>query len=114
MEDRRQFLKKTAMISAAGLVRVPDSIGGVSSPSGSSRQGGRLRSEEVLDKEKMKPTGRFYQATIPDTLDLAERASLSVKNLTHSMDPDNWYYVFKESVSALSRQVLTPAPVFFR
>jgi len=95
MEDRRQFLKKTAMITAASLCRVVAGVGTVSSLSRSDRVGGRLRSEDVLDKEKMKPTGRFYEATIPDTLDLAERARLSVRNLTHSMDPDNWYYVFQ-------------------
>src|SRR5207244_4675838 len=95
MEDRREFLKKTAMISAAGLVRVPDSIGAVFSRSGSSRAAGPLKSEDVLDKEKLKPAGLFYEATIPDTLDLAERARLSVRNLTHSMDPDNWYFVFQ-------------------
>ena len=95
MENRRNFLKKTAMITAAGLGRVANGLGAAFPRSGSSGARGPLKSEDVLDKEKLKPAGTFYEATIPDTLDLAERARLSVRNLTHSMDADNWYYVYE-------------------
>ena len=109
MEARREFLKKTAMITAAGLGRVTKGVGG-----GSGNGGGPVKSEGALDKEKLKPAGTFYEATIPDTLDLAERARLSVRNLTHSMDPDNWYYVFQGISFRPKSPGLTPAPVFFR
>ena len=32
--------------------------------------------------EMLEPVGRYYEATVPDTLDLAERARLSVHGLT--------------------------------
>lgn len=95
MGGRREFLKKTAMITVAGLGRVAEGVGAVSSRSGSSRAGGPVSIGELLDREKMQPTGPFYEATIPDTLDLADRAKLSVRNLTHTMDPDDWYFVYQ-------------------
>src|SRR2546430_15065435 len=35
----------------------------------------------VLTAERLKPKGEYYDATVPDTLDLAERARLSVHGL---------------------------------
>jgi hypothetical protein len=51
--------------------------------------------EDVLDQEKMSPRGRFYEARVPDTLDLSERARFSVNNLTHNVDPKDFYYVYQ-------------------
>jgi len=38
--------------------------------------------------------GTRYQVEVPDTLDLAERAALSVNGLTNSVDPENDYEVY--------------------
>jgi hypothetical protein len=92
MEDRRQFLKKTTTITIAGLGKVTGSAGALSAHRASNRTGELAK---VLDAEKLKPRGRFYQAVVPDTLDLAERAKLSVRNLTHSVDPEDWYFVYQ-------------------
>src|SRR5215469_611941 len=52
-----------------------------------------LRPEDVLDKEAMKPKGQWYEATVPDTLDLAESAKLYINVQTNSMDPKLFYAV---------------------
>jgi len=36
----------------------------------------------ALSLDKLKPKGQYYDATVPDTLDLAERARLTVHGLT--------------------------------
>jgi hypothetical protein len=54
-----------------------------------------LRIADVLDTDKLKVRGMFYEATAPATLDLAERAELSLNNLTHNVDPNYWYYVYE-------------------
>ena len=35
------------------------------------------------------PPGASYEATVPDTLDLAERARLALRSLTGTLDPEN-------------------------
>ena len=35
--------------------------------------------------------GERYQATVPDTLDLADRAALAIRGITNVADPD-WHY----------------------
>ncbi len=42
---------------------------------------------EYIHPEKLKPSGTRYEATVPDTLDLAERARLSVHGLTSFLNP---------------------------
>src|SRR5208283_3741359 len=40
-----------------------------------------------IHRDKFIPPGQYYQATVPDTLDLAERARLAVRGLTNSLNP---------------------------
>ena len=54
-------------------------------------EGAQLNPETVLNREKMKPKGQWYEAQVPDTLDLAERAKYSVNVLTSNLDPVNHY-----------------------
>jgi len=42
---------------------------------------------DVIRIDRLKPMGDRYQATVPDTLDLAERARLSVHGLTSFLNP---------------------------
>jgi hypothetical protein len=109
METRRKFLIKSASLAgmAYGVAtssalplkgeqsapETPSPVG-ASSPS-SERAVPALRAEDVLDQRRMMPRGNSYEAVIPDTLDLAHRARLSVNNLTHNVDPDDYYYVFQ-------------------
>ena len=41
--------------------------------------------------EMLEPVGQYYDATVPDTLDLAERARLSVHGLTASLNEKKHY-----------------------
>src|SRR5215471_5005191 len=47
--------------------------------------------DQVLTPERLKPRGEYYDATVPDTLDLAERARLSVHGLTSFLNPNQAY-----------------------
>jgi hypothetical protein len=40
------------------------------------------------------PKGKFYEATAPDTLDLADRAGLAINCLTGALDPDYGYELY--------------------
>ena len=56
------------------------------------------KSSDAINVELIRPRGRSYTATVPDTLDLAERAHLAVHGLTASLDPAMnyapWGHVF--------------------
>jgi len=52
-----------------------------------------LKVDDVLKKEPMKPTGEWYEATVPDTLDLVDRAQSALHCLINNLDPDNHYAV---------------------
>jgi hypothetical protein len=109
METRRKFLTKSASLAAiaCGVVNSSaftlegeQSTPGTQSSAGASslssdRAVPTLRAEDVLDSRAMMPRGSSYQAVVPDTLDLAQRARLSVNNLTHNVDPNEYYYVFQ-------------------
>jgi hypothetical protein len=49
------------------------------------------RSQPLVAPAKLAPAGERYQAVVPDTLDLAERARLSVHGLTSFLDPAAGY-----------------------
>ena len=51
--------------------------------------------DEVLDIADFKPHGEYYKATVPDTLDLAEVAKLSLNALVGNMEPDQFYGVYQ-------------------
>jgi len=52
--------------------------------------GAKLNPDEVLDIETVKPKGEYYEATVPDTLDLAKRAEYSVNVLTYNAKPPKY------------------------
>lgn len=47
--------------------------------------------ESIFGPERIMPSGEYYTATVPDTLDLAERARLSVRGLTEFLNPEADY-----------------------
>ena len=49
------------------------------------------RPAKPINIQTLKPHGQYYQATVPDTLDLAERARLSVHALTCFLNPQADY-----------------------
>ena len=53
-----------------------------------------LDPDSVLDLESMKPKGKWYETMVPDTLDLARRAALSVNVLTNNIEPEQYYGVY--------------------
>src|SRR5439155_12010171 len=87
MQDRREFLKGTALVTAAAAV------GRAASRAVAAKE--KIRPEELLEKEKLKPRGQFYEASVPDTHDLADRARLAVSFLTHNIDPNYSYYNYQ-------------------
>ena len=52
--------------------------------------------ETVLNREAMKPVGEWYEATVPDTLDLAQRAELAVNVLTSNVKPEFHYALIQD------------------
>ena len=54
-----------------------------------------VRTEQLLDQNTIKAKGHFFEATVPDTLDLAERARLCVNVLTQNMEPTQHYGVYQ-------------------
>lgn len=49
---------------------------------------GPFELQDFLKKKDIWPKGEFYEATIPDTLDLAEHARLAINMLTNTMNTD--------------------------
>jgi len=45
----------------------------------------------VFSANNVTPRGRYYEATVPDTLDLAERAKLAIHALTEALNPESGY-----------------------
>ena len=95
MQNRRQFVKAAFLAGASvRMLNGRDTLVAYAREPGAF--GGPLRPEDVLDMGKMKPRGQTYEATIPDTLDLADRARLAINALTHLVVPDTWYYDMQE------------------
>src|SRR5262245_36425273 len=51
--------------------------------------------KDVLKRENLAPVGRFVEVTVPDTLDLAARAELSLNALTRNSNPDDHDTVYE-------------------
>ena len=51
--------------------------------------------DKILSLESMKPKGRWYNATVPGTLDLAEGDQLSINAQTGDVDPARYYGVYQ-------------------
>src|SRR5262245_385430 len=95
MEHRRQFLQRIGVTAVAGWRFAQGALGLSAVYNELKNPPGLLRTDDVLDRESMRPRGQFYEATVPDTLDLSQRARLSVNYLTHNLDPSDWYYVYQ-------------------
>src|SRR5271170_3527502 len=54
-----------------------------------------LDPNNVLNLETMKPSGIWYEASVPDTLDLAARAELAINGLIGDVDPNRFYGVYQ-------------------
>jgi len=61
------------------------------SPAGPAQEQADL--ERIFSAENIAPRGRTYEALVPDTLDLAERARLAVNALTESLNPGSGYAI---------------------
>jgi len=48
---------------------------------------------ELVSEEVIRPKGQWYEATVPDTLDLAARAKLAINGLVGNIDPEKFYSV---------------------
>ncbi len=52
-----------------------------------------IPSSTWLTLDSIRPRGTFYDATVPDTLDLEERAKLAINALVGNLEPNNFYAV---------------------
>jgi hypothetical protein len=48
-----------------------------------------MSSDPVFQEDTFVPKGKYFQANVPDTLDLPERAKLSVHGLTSFLNPES-------------------------
>jgi hypothetical protein len=101
---RRDFLwKSTLGLAAASQLEFASAHPAREEAQTTTYPGGGLDLDHLLDKNAIRPRGQYYEARVPDTLDLAERARLAVNGMTGLMYPDKFYYtpenvVFKEHV----------------
>ncbi len=51
-----------------------------------------LNPDDVLDVANLVPAGQYYEATVPDTLDLAERARAAINPMVNIINPDQHHY----------------------
>src|SRR5262249_11047794 len=49
----------------------------------------------LVNRDIIRPRGEWYQALVPDTLDLAQRAALSINVLTQNVEPQKFYSVYQ-------------------
>jgi len=56
------------------------------------------RVDAVLNLDRIRPKGCWYDANVPDTLDLADRAKFSINVLTRDVDPKQYYGVYQSFV----------------
>jgi hypothetical protein len=54
-----------------------------------------LNTDKLVDRDRILTPGRFYEATVPDTLDLAAHARLSINALTGNVEPKTFYGVYQ-------------------
>jgi hypothetical protein len=87
---RRDFLAMTA----AGAV--PVNWPSAAMPRAAGTAAPDVQSDVALFSEaELKPRGKYYEATVPDTLDLAERARLAIGGLLNFLDPDRSYELYQ-------------------
>ena len=51
--------------------------------------------DRLLDLNKIQPRGQQYEASVPDSLDLAEQGKLAINALTGHLEPDKFYGVYQ-------------------
>jgi hypothetical protein len=59
------------------------------------RADGMPNIEDLLDETTIVPKGEHYESTVPDTLDLAQRAEFSLNVLTSNVEPEQFYSVYQ-------------------
>ena len=52
----------------------------------------RFDPEKLATTETIRPKGKTYEATVPDTLDLAERARALINAMAGVIEPDKFYF----------------------
>jgi hypothetical protein len=63
--------------------------------------------DDVLTSGNLKPRGTYYEATVPETLDLAERARLSVHGLTSFLNPSQNYSPYHQGWFNVAAPLMT-------
>ena len=68
--------------------------------------------DDVLTAGNLKPKGTYYEANVPDTLDLAERARLSVHGLTSFLNPVQNYSPYHQAWFNVAEPLMTSRMTF--
>jgi hypothetical protein len=54
-----------------------------------------MNPDAILALKRIEPQGEWEEATVPDTLDLADRAALSINALIGEVDPSDFYGIYQ-------------------
>ena len=100
--ERRTFLKMAAGVAAGSSAHAATAAESNSAPAGKQKRKIVYINPKVPSIKLPAYEGQRYEAVVPDTLDLAERAALGVHGLTGPLDPDAdyelyWYAVFRRN-----------------
>lgn len=68
--------------------------------------------DDVLTTANLKPKGTYYDATVPDTLDLVERARLSVHGLTSFLNSSQNYSPYHQAWFNVAQPLMTSRMAF--
>ena len=81
---RRDFLAATAAVALPLMSRTS----ATAADGEPAAEAAEIKTDaDLFSQHELKPVGKYYEATVPDTLDLAERARLAVRGLLNFADP---------------------------
>lgn len=93
MKELSQGVSRREFVTRTGTLLVGASLSGVQARGGGASVAGPEAAGKTLLNQP-KTGGRHYRATVPDTLDLAERAHLGVKHLMGITSEENDYEMY--------------------
>lgn len=102
------MVRKSAVVSVILLFVMVASVGYAQE-----RRRDRFDLDKIFAQENVKPIGQYYEATVPDTLDLSERANLAVNALSSFLNKDRNYgpyghAFFKVSLPYMTEKMYAP------
>lgn len=89
-------MRRRDFLAIAAASAVPASWNAAGAADAAATAGHAVKSDvDLFSHDAMVPEGKYYEATVPDTLDLAERARLALAGLLNFLDPSRSYELFQ-------------------